>query len=172
MIQSIDPYLHGCPWPQIFECFLVYCVEDAFRRITPLVADGYVSHVLKFIEHQQGDYSVRAGARTALYKAAFSAFQRDHLASKPLRLRARIPFTVPFIIWTLGYIERTYADAALQRVLKAAIATGHALSLRPGEYLESTHHYETERFLGAASTYAWFNGEPYCATAVKKSPSA
>jgi hypothetical protein len=83
-----------------------------------------------------------------------------HLAKTPYRIRARIPFTVPFILWSLEYIDRQYEDPFMRRLLKAALAAGHAFSLRPGEYLKCPQNYDADC---AGTTFAWFNGEPFVA---------
>jgi hypothetical protein len=158
------PISHGLEWPQVFECFLVYCVEDAHVKLIPDTADQYVSHVLKHVEHKVGDYDIRTTARSALYQAVHAAFERDHKAKMPLRLTARIPFTVPFILWSFSYIDQHFESEAMCRLLKAAMAAGHAFSLRPGEYLLSSHRYETERYLRGVTTFGWFEGVPYPAT--------
>lgn len=152
------------PWPDIFECFFLFAIEDAAIPIAPKTADEYVSHVLKMLEHTQGRWDIRATARTPRFKAVYTAAHREHLTNKPHRTTSRIPFTVPFIVWALAYIDRTYPDRALQRVLKAAISAGHALSMRPGEFLKSSKNYAPERYLRAGTTYAWFNDEAFPAS--------
>lgn len=171
VINSILPTDHNLPWPKIFECFLIYCVEDAYVKIRPETADGYVTHVLKVLERHDPECTVRQDVpRSKLYKAALAAFNRDVKAAAPRRLTARIPFTIPFILWSFDLIDKSYDDDGFRRCLKAAFAAGHAFSLRPGEYLRSSHNYERNRYLNAATTYAWFDGIPYAATATNTWP--
>jgi hypothetical protein len=164
----IDPIYPGIPYPNLIECFLLYCVQDAFRKIEPKTADQYVSAMLKYREHKTGDYDLRntpgVGIRSALYIAVYKSLEQSRVSKTPLRLRARIPFTLPFVSWSLQFILDQYPDPQLQRVLQAAFAAGHAFSLRPGEYLASSHKYESNRYLNAYSTFAWFNGVPFNAT--------
>jgi len=167
----MDPLYPSIPWPLLFECFLLYCVVDAFKKIAPDTADGYVSAVLKMREHRLSDYSVREGARSPLYTAVLKGLNAAKLSELPRRLTARIPFTVPFILWSFGYIRRHYPDPALQRVLCAIMAAGHAFSLRPGEFLLSPHKYAPNRILQARTTYAWFDGTAYSATEAGTWPS-
>jgi hypothetical protein len=148
---------------EVFECFLLYCVEDALRLIIPDTANGYVSHVLKMLEHL-GRYDLRESARSPRYSAMFKALLREYNLKIPKRLRSRFPFTIPFILWSFEYIVNTYMDPALVRVLKAAFAAGHAFSLRPGEFLYSSMDYDCSRYLCAETTFAWFGGVAYVAT--------
>jgi hypothetical protein len=137
-------------------------VEDALRKIAPFTANEYVSHVLKHLEHE-GLWKIRATARSERYTAVLRALLRDHAAKHMYRTEARIPFTVPFILWSFDYIDRTYPDPAEQRLLKAILAAGHAFSLRPGEYLKCPQNYEANRFIRAGTTFAWFQGQPFVA---------
>jgi hypothetical protein len=73
---------HVPPWPEVVEGFLLFVVEDAFRKVAPKTADCYVSHVLKLLEHL-GLWTIRV----------YTALTRVHLAKTPYRIRARIPFT-------------------------------------------------------------------------------
>jgi len=146
----------------MFECFLLYAVQDALRKIAPFTANEYVSHVLKHLEHE-GFWNIRASARSPRYTAVQHAPVRDHAERHPYRTEARIPFTVPFIVWSLHYIDRTYDDPAERRLQKAILVAGHAFSLRPGEYLKCPQNYAANRFIRAGTTIAWFHGEPFVA---------
>jgi hypothetical protein len=161
-IFDVPPLSPGVPWPDMFECFLLYAVQDALRKIAPGTANEYVSHVLKHLEHE-GFWSIRESARSPRYTAVHHALVRDHAEHHVFRTEARIPFTVPFIIWSLHYIDRTYDDPAERRLQKAILAAGHAFSLRPGEYLKCPQNYAANRFIRAGTTFAWFNGEAFAA---------
>lgn len=165
VILGIDPVDHGLQLSSVLECFLMYCVEDAHRKIIPDTANGYVSHVLKKLEHM-GLQPDRDSARSVRYSAVLVALNRDFHARNPQRLRCRFPFTIPFILWSFVYVEKNFADPALVRALKAAFAAGHAFSLRPGEFLYSPVDYECDRYLCAATTFVWFNGVAYKASEV------
>ena len=167
----MDPLHPTLPWPLVFECFLLYCVVDACRKVAPDTADGYVSAVLKTREHMLGDYNIRSGARTPLYTAVLRALNAIKQSELPKRLTARIPFTIPLILWAFSYILGHYPDPAFQRMMCATLAAGHAFSLRPGEFLHSTHNYAAHRFLQAHTTYAWFSGVAYPATELDTWPS-
>jgi hypothetical protein len=162
-ILGVDPISHGLDIADVFECFLLYCVEDALRRIIPDTANGYVSHVLKKFEHM-GVYYDRETARSIRYYAVFKALLREYNLKVPKRLRSRFPFTIPFILWSFKFIDENFFDPALVRVLKAAFVVGHAFSLRPGEFLYSSMDYDCSRYLCASTTFAWFNGEAFVAT--------
>jgi hypothetical protein len=169
VILGIDPVKHGLVLADVFECFLLYCVEDALRRTIPDTANQYVSQVLKKLDHM-GIYPDREKARSPRYTAVLCALTRDYELKLPKRLRARFPFTVPFILWSFQYIVDHFFDPALIRVLKAAFVVGHAFSLRPGEFLYSAMDYDCSRFLCAATTFAWFDGEPFVATETHRWP--
>jgi hypothetical protein len=128
-IFGLEPLLPGAAWPDIFECFLLYAVEDALRKIAPFTSNEYVSHVLKHLEHE-GLWKIRPTARSERYTAVLRALLCDHAANHMYRTDARIPFTVPFILWSLfDYIDRTY-QAPPNHVCS------RLSSLRPGEYLK------------------------------------
>ena len=171
LIHQLDPLYHGLPWPQVFECFLLYCVCDAHLKIQPDTANNYVSHVIKMVERRKQDFVIRIGARSPLYQGVLAAFLRAHAAKIPLRLRARVPFTVPFVLWCNHYITHHYPEPLFAALLRAALAAGHAFSLRPGEYLLSSHRYAPNRILQAETTYGWFDGKPYAATAMNTWPT-
>jgi hypothetical protein len=122
-----------------------------------------VSQVLKALDHM-GIFPNRDTARTPRYAMVITALRRDYKKKRPKRLHSRIPFTVPFIVWCFHYIDTTIVDPAHVRALKAAFAAGHAFSLRPGEFLLSPMDYDCDRYLCAATTFAWFNDTAYCAT--------
>jgi hypothetical protein len=159
------------PWPKLFECFLLYAVQDAPRTITPQTADQYVSQVLKMREHKTGDYGTREGARSPLYNAVWAALENNFQSESPARLRTRIPFTLPFLIWTMTYLGTTYTSDAFVALLCAAMAAGHAFSLRPGEFLLSSRDYPTQHILNAVTTILWWSDEPHLATEVDRWPS-
>jgi hypothetical protein len=115
-------------------------------------------------------YDVRPGARTTLYNRVFTSLSNDYKAKCPRRLRVRIPFTIPFILWSFQYIRDHY-PIPLQGALMAALAVGHAFSLRPGEFLATKAKYDTNRFLGANTTFAWFDGCPYSACQAHRWPT-
>jgi len=167
------PLCPNIPWPNIFECFLLYCVADAHRKIKPETADGYVSAILKFLDRKLSDYNStrRDNARSPLYGAVYKALRLLKDSEIPKRLTARIPFTLPFIIWSCEHIAHKFAGQPLYvALLQAILATGHALSLRPGEYLHSSHNYPPNRYLNAHSTFLWFSGIPYSAIDVDSWP--
>jgi hypothetical protein len=169
-VLGVDPVTHGIAWHDIFEAFILYAVEDANRRLHPKTADKYVTAVLKRLDHM-GAYDIRKDARSPRYQAVYDALLRAHKAQHPLRLEARIPFTVPFILWSFGYIDRTFSDPAYQRALKAALVTGHCFSLRTGEYLHTSKEYTPERYLCAATTLAWFGDTAFRASEAASWPS-
>jgi hypothetical protein len=157
----------------VFEGFLLYCVQDADRKITPVTADGYVTAVLKMIEHLTGNYNTRTGARSPRYLAVYKALRRQHAGIMPLRLRTRIPFTVPFLLWAFTYVKQHYPDPAFQRLLIAAMAAGHCFSLRVGEFLKSPHYdpvTEANRSLRAHTTMGWYGDRACPATAAQTWP--
>ncbi len=77
VIFDVPPLSPGVPWPDIFECFLLYAVQDALRKVAPFTANEYVSHVLKHLEHE-GFWNIRASARSPRYNAVQHALIRDH----------------------------------------------------------------------------------------------
>jgi hypothetical protein len=162
----MDPTHPSMPWSRVFECFLLYCVQDAPRKITPQTTDQYVSQILKIREHRTGDYGIREGARSPLYNAVWAALEANYVSESPARLRARIPFTLPFLLWTAQYIKSQYQDDLFCTLLCACLAAAHAFSLRPGEFLCSPRGYPPEHYLNAATTVAWWGDEPYFATEV------
>jgi hypothetical protein len=117
-------------------------------------------------------WSVRETARSLRFIAVRTSLERKHKKKHPKRTTGRIPFTLPFIVWSFTYIDERYSSPSLRRVLKAALVAGHAFSIRPGEFLYSTHQYEEDRYLGAGTTLVWFPSPlsptepiPYAATA-------
>jgi hypothetical protein len=166
---GLDLDARNVPWSDVFPAFLLFCVQDSVRVISPGVANGYVSHILKELDNMQ-IYDVRPGARTTLYNRVFTSLSNDYKAKCPRRLRVRIPFTIPFILWSFQYIRDHY-PIPLQGALMAALAVGHAFSLRPGEFLATKAKYDTNRFLGANTTFAWFDGCPYSACQAHRWPT-
>jgi len=161
--------------PQPFEldvllvAFLIYCVEDCASKIQPKTADEYVSHVLKTMEDHDFEPD-RARARSKRYKRVYTSLLTAWRRKVPARLREKIPFTIPFIIWAFGYIDRSFPDLARRRLFKAILATGHACSLRPGEFLRTAIGVAPQRYLNASLTFVWLQGKEYAATEVSSWP--
>jgi hypothetical protein len=76
-IFDVAPLSPGVPWPDMFECFLLYAVQDALRKIAPGIANEYVSHT-----------SQAPGARRALEHPSNGPIPTVHC--RPARPSARL----------------------------------------------------------------------------------
>jgi hypothetical protein len=161
---------YGITWPEIFQAFLLHSVEDDIIPVTPDRADQCVSGILKFLE-SLAVYPERAIARSPIYISVRTALKNEYLAKTPKRLRERIPFTIPLILQAFAYIDLNIASPHERRLLKVLFAAGHAFSLRPGEYTRTSPPYHPNRYLCAATTFAWFHGIPYSALQASSWPS-
>ena len=128
-------------------------------KISPAVANQYLSHVSKFLLDNLF-ISKRDVLRSDRARDILRGFLRLHPDSTiPWRLRCKIPITYPILLVIIKYVNDHFSNSRqlpLCRALCAAFSLGYALSLRPQEYLPVSAHVPLWKKANSSLAYFWF----------------
>lgn len=149
----------------LIEYFLVYLTEHRSalkpRLVSPRVADQYVSHVIKHLLDNQW-ITARASARSDRSRDIVRGLTRHHATTQiAARLRCKIPCTFHIMVEALRQSASCYATpllAPVRSALRAALALGYALSLRPQEYLAVASTVPLWKRAHSSLAFFWFPG--------------
>ena len=103
--------------------------------IKSVTIDQYITHVADYLvmnEHIRDGLELRS-RRLVMLLGGYS--MSDYLGL-PMRLTQKIPVTFALACFMCGLVDSTIVGRANRLAVKAAIALGYGLSLRPGEYLD------------------------------------
>lgn len=156
------------PLSVLIEYFIIYLVTEKSeikkKLIAPTTANQYISHVTKFLLDNQFILH-RSEVRSDRSADIIKGLSNVHSSSLvPLRLRCKIPVTYSIMLAALRQAEILFGhNPALLKAIKAAIALGYALSLRPQEYLDTGTPIPLWKQAHSSMCFFWFSEDltPY-----------
>ena len=142
--------------------FAVHLRETRFPRpgvpIKSVTIDQYITHVADYLvthEITRDGTDLRSRRLTML----LAGYQIADYLGLPMRLTQKIPMTYVLACQMYQMVDMVVRDAPGRRALRAAIAVGYGLSLRPGEYLDDGTPKSIASQLNASNCFFAFGEE-------------
>lgn len=149
------------------EYYVAFLVD--YIHVSPGSASSYLSHVVHRL-FCDGVIETPDVLRTTRVTRILRGFEK--LTPRiPLRERVRVPCTVNIAVAALSLIPRVTSDSHLTAALRAALALGYGLSLRPQEYLQTPRPVPLAHQANSSLSFFWFSGAPYSVTRPDLYPS-